>query len=73
MLSDDDVILLRADIAHRLGPEEMKKIIDDACEKPGRDPLEEYHLLVKELTLLVERKKHHKKKNKGQKPKTAID
>jgi len=70
MIDDDDVILLK--FAHRIGPGEMKKIIDDACSKPGRDPLEEYHLFVKELKLRVEREKHHKKKVEKTKSRTRF-
>ena len=33
----------------RFGPGEINKIIDDAIARKGRDPLEYYWLLVKEL------------------------
>jgi len=56
MLNDDDIVLLK--VAHRIGPGEMKKIIDDACAKPGRDPLEEYYLFVVQLNRLVESEKY---------------
>jgi len=48
-LKDEDVVLLRAGIAHRFGPGEIKKIIDDAISRKDRHPLEYYYLLVKEL------------------------
>ena len=47
ILGDEDVILLR--VAMRIGPGEMKKIIDDALARKGRDPLEDYYLLIEEL------------------------
>lgn len=49
-LKDEDVILLKT--AMRIAPGEMKKIIDDAIARKGRDPLENYHLFVKELKRL---------------------
>jgi len=33
----------------KLGPGELKKIIDDAIARKGRDPLEFYWLLIEEL------------------------
>ena len=49
-LKDDDVILFK--VAHRFGPGEIEKIIDDAIARKGRHPLEHYHALVKELKRL---------------------
>ena len=46
-LEDKDIILLRT--AMRIGVGEMKKIIDDAIARIGRDPLENYYLLIEEL------------------------
>ena len=42
----------------RFGPGEIKKIIDDAIARKGRDPLEYYWYLVEEL----KRKSFHQQK-----------
>lgn len=42
----------------RFGPGEIEKIIDDAIARKGRDPLEYYWSLVKEL----KRRKEYKEK-----------
>ena len=36
----------------RIGPGEMKKIIDEGIARKNRDPLEDYWLLVAELNRL---------------------
>jgi hypothetical protein len=46
-LKDDDIILLK--LAHRFGPGEMNKIIDDAILRKDRDPLEDHYMLIAEL------------------------
>jgi|APSaa5957512535_1039671.scaffolds.fasta_scaffold355506_2 hypothetical protein len=46
-LKDDDIILLK--LAHRFGPGEMNKIIDDAILRKDSDPLEDYYMLIAEL------------------------
>jgi hypothetical protein len=52
-LKDEDVILLKLGL--RFGPGEIDKIIDDAIARKRRHPLENYHLLVKELKRLKKR------------------
>ena len=49
-LKDSNIILFQ--YAMRIGVGEMKKIIDDAIARKGRDPLEEYRLFVEELKRL---------------------
>ena len=49
-LKDENIVLLKT--AMRFGPGEIKKIIDDAIARKGRNPLEEYYLFVKELKRL---------------------
>lgn len=44
---NNDIVLLR--LAHRFGPGEINKIIDDAILRKDRDPLENYYMFVKEL------------------------
>ena len=48
-IKDDDVILLK--LAHRFGPGEIEKIIDDAIARKGRHPLEYYFLLDDRLLI----------------------
>ena len=46
-IKNDDIILFK--VAHRFGPGEINKIIDDAIARKGRHPLEDYFLFIKEL------------------------
>ena len=46
-IKDDEIILFK--VAHRFGPGEINKIIDDAIARKGRNSLEDYYLLVEEL------------------------
>ena len=46
-MKDEDIILLR--LTCRFGVGEINKIIDDALARKGRNPLENYYLLIKEL------------------------
>ncbi len=46
-IKDENIILFKT--ACRFGPGEINKIIDDAIARKGRDPLEDYYLLLKEL------------------------
>ena len=49
----------------RIGPGEMKKIIDDAIERKDRHPLEEYILLLIQLDKLYPQESSRKRARFG--------
>ena len=71
-MKEEDVILLK--VALRFGPGEIDKIIDDACARKGRNPLEEYYLCIEQFNRITESEKSRKeaeRKNKLTKSKKS--
>ena len=60
----------------RIGPGEMKKIIDEAIAKKDRHPLEEYILFLEHLTKLFPDKTYKARKsfeNEGKRPSSGTN